>query len=93
MPRVVSAAGLLLLLQTAPSYPHAIGTSGPAVLDWHNEHIARVVSASYSWNNLGVTAINAAGEVVDGRTASAACAARSSTSTWPTSTGSISTRR
>ena len=44
--------------------PHAVGTSGPALLDWHNEHIARVVSASYSWNNLGVTAINAAGEVV-----------------------------
>jgi hypothetical protein len=34
------------------------------VLDWHNEHIARVVSASYSWNNLGVTAVNSAGAVV-----------------------------
>jgi hypothetical protein len=51
-------------LAAAPIYPHALGTSGPALLDWHNQHISRVVSASYSWNNLGVTALNAAGEVV-----------------------------
>ena len=66
--RPVTAARLVasavLLLTTVPAWPHAIGTSGPALLDWHNEHIARVVSASYSWNNLGVTVINAAGGVV-----------------------------
>lgn len=63
MRRVVSAS-IVLLLAAAPTRPHAVGTSGPAVLDWHNQHISRVVSPSYSWNNLGVTALNAAGEVV-----------------------------
>ena len=66
----VGVVGLIgLLLSALPVRPHAVGTSGPALLDWHNEHIARVVSASYSWNNLGVTAINAAGAVitVDGK--------------------------
>src|SRR6185503_288727 len=59
----------LLLTASVPVFPHALGTSGAAVLDWHNEHISRVVSASYSWNNLGVTVLGAAGEVVevDGR--------------------------
>ena len=59
-----AVVSILLLLAAAPTRPHAIGTSGPALLDWHNQHISRVVSASYSWNNLGVTALNAAGEVV-----------------------------
>ena len=62
MHRLVPLVALALI--ATPAHPHAIGTSGTAVLDWHNDHIARVVSVSYSWNNLGVTSINAAGEVV-----------------------------
>jgi hypothetical protein len=54
---------------SAPLLAHGVGTTGPAQLDWHTAQIPRVVSASYSWNNLGVTALGAAGEVVtiDGR--------------------------
>ena len=64
--RALNAA--LLLLLSAPAWPHPVGTSGPALLDWHTEQIARVVSPSYSWNNLGVGALGAAGEVatIDG---------------------------
>jgi hypothetical protein len=67
MKRSVSAAALLLF--AAPAWPHPLGTSGPALLDWHTEQISRVVSASYSWNNLGVTTLGSAGEIVtiDGR--------------------------
>ena len=58
-----------MLLTTGPLWAHGVGTGGPAVLDWHTAEVRRVVSGSYSWNNLGVTALGTAGEVVtvDGR--------------------------
>ena len=53
-----------VLLAARPAHPHGVGTNGAAVLDWRTPEIARVVSPSTSWNNLGVTSIGEAGEVV-----------------------------
>jgi hypothetical protein len=38
--------------------PHSIGVSGTHVMDWHGETVSRVVSASFSWNNLGATVLS-----------------------------------
>ncbi len=59
-------------LTTIPilAWSHGTGVTGTHVLQWHNDTVARVVSPSYSWNNLGVTSIAASGGVttVEGRT-------------------------
>ena len=44
---------------------HGDGVTGTHVHDWHSNTIARVVSPSYSWNNLGETFIAGNGTDAD----------------------------
>ncbi|MCZ6617925.1 MAG: CehA/McbA family metallohydrolase [Gammaproteobacteria bacterium] len=56
--------GAVLMFTATSVFPHGAGVTGSHVMDWHSETVSRVVSPSYSWNNLGVTMIVAAGETV-----------------------------
>ena len=49
---------LVILAATPRAWPHSVGVSGTHVMDWHSETVSRVVSPSFSWNNLGVTVLS-----------------------------------
>ena len=54
---------LVILAATTRAWPHSVGVSGIHVMDWHSETVSRVVSPSFSWNNLGVTVLSRHGEI------------------------------
>lgn len=45
----------VVLFTATNTWPHGAGVSGSHVMDWHSQTVSRVVSPSYSCNNLGVT--------------------------------------
>lgn len=49
---------LVVLATTIDAWSHSAGVSGSHVMDWHSQSVSRVVSPSFSWNNLGVTVLS-----------------------------------
>jgi|TARA_B100000315_G_scaffold247427_1_gene276095 hypothetical protein len=54
---------LLASVTTTEAFAHGDGVTGTHLFDWHNQSISRVVSPSYSWNNLGESMITSIGSV------------------------------
>lgn len=62
---ICSTTVLCLTLYSGLALGHEIAANGVNSFGWQTEEIARVVSAAYSWNDLGVRAVGRPGESVE----------------------------